>query len=158
MYCNWFFDSAACCCSLIALRERGRVRIGGLLELRLRDQVLFRLRLVAIELLLREHEAVLRGVELRLRTGGIFLCVGGVELGDDLTGFHDVAETHAPFDDLAADAKRQRRRITRLYFAGQGRGLHCIAVRMHGERDDGARLGRRCFFLRACAQAREHRP
>jgi hypothetical protein len=66
------------------------------------------------------------------------LRVGRIEEGDDLPDLHRVAEPHAPLDDLARDAKRQRRRIARLNFARQRR-LRGLSIRMDGDGDDGAR-------------------
>jgi hypothetical protein len=89
VYCNWSFDSAACCAAWSRCAAAS-VGVGGLFELRGRDQVFFRLCLVAIELLLRIHETVLRGFELSLRAGGILLRIRRIEPGDDLPVLHHV--------------------------------------------------------------------
>lgn len=137
-------------CCLIALGQCGGVRIGGLFELRGRNQVFARLRLVTIELLLRVHEAVLRGVELRLRAGGALLRVRRVEAGHDFADLDGVAEPYMPLDDLAGNPERQRRRVTRLYFARQ-RSRERAAVGMCGGNHHRARHGRCRLLLMACA-------
>ncbi len=131
---------------LIPLRRGRRVRVFRLFELRLRDQVLARLRAVAVELLLRIHEPVLGGVELRGGAGGVLLRVGGIEPRDDLAVLHDITQPHAPLDDLAGDPERQRCRIARLHFARQRCGER-LAVGMHGDGDDGPRRRRGGFLV-----------
>ncbi|CAM2168739.1 hypothetical protein BLAT2472_10948 [Burkholderia latens] len=130
---------------LVALRERRRVAVFGLFELRGGDQVFARLRAIAVELLLREREAVRRGVELRLRAGGVLFDVGRIEQCDDLARLDGIAEPHLALDDLARDTERQRCCIARLDLAGQ-RGPGGGAVGVHGQRDDRTWRGWRGFL------------
>jgi hypothetical protein len=105
--------------SLIALRSGSRIGSDCLFKLRPSDELLRRLSVIALELLGRGAQVCFRPFQLsacRRRLGGE---VGRIESRKHFARFYACAQLCAPFNDLSADTKGQRRRIAGLDRTGQ---------------------------------------
>jgi hypothetical protein len=142
---------------LVARCQRGSIRIPRLFQLQLTDQVLLRLRFVAITLLAREQQAMLSRFERCLGNCQLIAGIGGIELRQRLPILHKIARIDVARRQLPAHPERQRHFVTRMDVAGKSGRRHTIdsLYRLGDHRSN--LIGFRCLLTAARQQYQRHR-
>ena len=146
---------------LLAPGQRRGISVLRLLQLIRGDEILRELRLVAIELLFRESQSMLGGIERGLCGGGLLAGISRIETGDQLSLADSIAETHIALDQFAGNSERHgirvaRGRLDRVANVDADAALGRLDRQRHDYR--GRRGGRRLPMAgreRQCGQGRQ---